>query len=324
MFYLLCFCLVFAVMFIVYGATMLASFPLLQALARIKGRVRPGAAANLLFSLRTLPLVLAAITSLGLALPAFLKFEPSATREMPGLMLWLLAGLGLAILLTMAWRCWRIMRLTLSLERSWLSKARRLKTSFRDIPVFSVDDSASMVAVAGIFVPRVFVSRNVIDALTAAEFEAALSHELAHVSAWDNLRQLVLKVTRVGPLRFVAKMDALWASNSELAADERAIALGASPLNLSSALVKVGRLSFTPRPQLLAASHLVDGCSSATSARAKHLQELLQHGSPLKHTVPAANRGRLWLLCGATLLIYWFAVVTILPQVHEALEFIVR
>jgi hypothetical protein len=94
-------------------------------------------------------------------------------------------------------------------------------------------------------------------------------------------------------------------------------------LNLSSALVKVGRLSSTPSPRLLAASHLVDGCHSAISARAMHLKDLLQRGAAPEQT-RAARGSHWWLLCCAALIIYLFALVTVLPQVHEALEFIVR
>ena len=325
MFYLLCFSLVLAVMFAIFALTALASLPALRVLARLKHRIHAGTTANLLFLFRALPLMLGMAASLGLALPAFLKFEPSSTHEMPGPALLLLAGLGLFIVLTMAWRCSRILRLTLGLQRQWLKNSTPLRASFKGIPVFCVEGTASLVAVAGIFSPRIFVSRDVADALNGTELKAALAHELAHVSAGDNLRQLVLKATQApGFLRFFADIDSLWASTSELAADERAIAQGASPLDLSSALVKVGRLSFERRSPLLAASHLVEGCSSATSARVGHLRNLLEHGVSPKQK--DTLRHRHYRLAGAALalLVYLFALGTILPQVHEALEFIVR
>ena len=323
MFYLLCICLVFAVMFVVYALATLASVPALSVLATRKHALQTKTAANLLFCFRSFPLALATIASVGLALPSFLRFEPSTTREMPGPELWLLAALGVLMLLTMAWRCFRIVYLTSSLQRRWLKNSEQMRNSLNGLPVSCVNDSGSLVAVVGIFAPRVFVSRNIVETLSPGELDAALSHELAHVSAWDNLRQLVLKVTRFHGLHFLTQMDALWARTSELAADERAIAQGASPLNLSSALVKVGRLSLTSPSHFLAASHLVDGCSSATSARAMHLQELLEHGISPKQAA-GAHSARFWISCCVTLLLYVLALVTSLPQIHKALEFIVR
>jgi hypothetical protein len=326
MFYLLCICLVLAVMFAVFALATLACAPLLRMLAGRAHRLRPATVARLLFISRALPLVLGLAASLGLALPAFLEFEPYSTREMPGPVLWLLAGLGLLMVLAIAWRSWRILHLTMRLQRSWLKNATPLAVDLGGIPVFCVRDSVSLVAVAGIFVPRIFVSRDVVDALNQAELKAALSHELAHIDTGDNLRQFVLKVTRLPVFRASrSRIDSLWASMSELAADERALARGASPLDLSSAVVKVGWLTFQRRPALLAASHLVDGCASATLARAGRLRDLLERGISPEQTPLLGHKSYLYLGSIAFVLsMYLFAVMTILPTVHEVLEFIVR
>lgn len=325
MFYLLCLCLVLAVMSIIFVLAALTSLPALRVLAAYRHLVRAGTAANLLFVFRALPLVLGMVASLGLALPAFLEFEPYATHEMPGPLLLLLAGLGLLIVIGMTWRIAQIVWVTLSLQRRWLKNSKPLDASLKGIPVFCVEGSASLVAVAGIFTPRIFISRDVADALNTEELNAALSHELAHVSANDNLRQFILKMMpRPRFLPFLSGMDALWASTSEVAADERAIAKGASPLELSSALVKVGRLSIQQRSSLLAASHLVDGCSSATHLRAGHLRDLLEQGASPEKVNPASQWLRGWMACAALVLLYLLALWTLLPEVHEALEFIVR
>jgi Zn-dependent protease with chaperone function len=326
MFYLICFCLVLAAMFVVVTLTTLLSMPALRVVTAFTDRIRAGRAANFLFSLRALPLMLGIVASLGLVLPAFLEFEPSSTHERPGLPLLILAGLGLFIMFTMAWRCLRIVRQTYNLQRRWLKHATPLMASFKGVPVYCVQNSASLVAVAGIFVPRIFISQNVAKTLNSAELEAALSHELAHVSARDNLKQFVLKMTQAPKfLRSLAVIDSLWTSTSELAADERAIAHGASALELSSALVKVGRLSFERRSPLVAASHLVEGCGSATSARVGHLRQLLELGISHEQAQSADDRNYRWLSGAAIALIFYLLVLgTVLPQIHEALEFIVR
>jgi Zn-dependent protease with chaperone function len=325
MFYLLCSCLVFAVMFTALSLATLACAPVLRLLTGLKHLVRAGTTSNLLFMFRALPFVLGVVASLGLALPAFLEFEPYSTSEMPGPALLLLAGLGLVIALTMVWRCLRILAVTLSLQRRWLKSSSQLMITFNGIPVFCVHDSASLLAVTGIFSRRIFVSRDVADILNAAELNAALSHELAHVSTNDNLRKLVLKVMCPPPFwPFLSDVDSFWARASELAADERAIAHGTSPLDLSSALIKVGRLSFHRRPALLAASHLVDGCSSATVARAERLRQWIEGGTVCPQPSSVEHRLRPWFACAAIVLLYLLALRTILPPIHDFLEFIVR
>jgi BlaR1 peptidase M56 len=322
MFYLLCFCVVLAVMIVAYGLATVVMLPALRIMARLVRRVGAGTAAHLLFAFRTFPLVLSVVASLGLALPAFLEFEPHATHEDPGPALLLLGALGLLITLAAMLRCGRMLRLTVSLERKWLNNARPLMIAGNRIPVYCVDDSGSLVAVVGIFKPRIFVSRDVVDLLSAEELNAALSHELAHVRTGDNLRLFLLKITRAPKLlRSLSEIDSLWASTSEVAADECAIAQGTSALDLSSALVKVGRLSFHRPPALLAASHLVDNCTSSTYMRTERLRDLL-NGNSLPQV---RHRNYRWLLCSAAaVLLYLFALGTILPAVHESLEFFVR
>ena len=326
MFYPLCVCLILAVMFVVFTLTTLATVPALKVLAGLTRRIRAGTVANLFFIFRSLPVIFGIIASIGLALPAFLRFEPHSTSEMPGAALLLLAASGLFIMLVMAGRCLQILRLTLSLQRRWMKNANPLTVNFRGIPVFCVKDSASLVVVAGIFVPRIFISQDVADVLNGAELDAALSHELAHIHTGDNLRQLVLKITRAPKFwGSVAGIDSLWAIASEIAADERAIAQGTSPLELSSALVKVGRLSFQHGSQLLAVSHLTDGCSSSTFMRAGRLRDLLERGVSAEQTSWHGHGTYHWLAWVVIiLLVYSFALGTMLPSVHEALEFIVH
>ena len=325
MFYLLSVCVVLAVMFLAFTAATLASLPALRVVIAVTRRARAATAANLLFVFRGFPLVISLVASLGLALPAFLEFEPHATHENPGPALLLLGGLGLLITFGVVLRCLQILRLTLSLEREWLKNAIPLMISFNGIPVFCVNHSGSLMAVVGIFRPRIFVSRDVADLLSEEELRAALSHEVAHVSAGDNLRHFLLKLTQTSRLlRRLSEIDLMWASASEIAADERAIAQGASPLDLSSALVKVGRLSHR-HPALLAASHLVDNCTSATLTRAARLRDLLSNGPVAVPAQTSANRSYRWLGWGGlALVVYLLALATILPAIHESLEFFVR
>jgi beta-lactamase regulating signal transducer with metallopeptidase domain len=325
MFYLLCFCVVFAVIFLAFAVTTLASLPMLRLMAAISSQLRAATAADLLFTVRGLPLLAALVIGVGLALPAFLEFEPHSTHENPGPALLLLGVFGLLITIAVLFRLVRTLRFTLALERRWLANATAMRITFQGIPVFRVNDSGSLVAVVGIFKPRIFVSKTVADLLNEDELEAAFAHELAHVRARDNLRHLLLNLTAVPGLSQIALADSVWASASELAADERAIAQGASAVDLSSALVKVGRLSFERPPALLAASHLVDNCHSATLMRAARLRDLLNGGTLPIAGQTAMHRGLRWILYGGSCLaIYLLALASFLPSLHEALEFFVR
>ncbi|HET9183664.1 MAG TPA: M56 family metallopeptidase [Candidatus Angelobacter sp.] len=329
MFYLLCLSLCFAVFFIVTAGASLVLLPLLRlVLSRSdlrRARARARSRANLIFTARVLPALLGLVAALGLALPAFLKFEPSSTREIPGLLLLLLAGLGALIVGAIVLRCWRILRTTHVMQRDWLKKAQRFSKCGRRIPVYCVDESAPLLAVTGIFRPRIFISRAVAAVLDSPELHAALAHEFSHVAAGDNLKQFLLKISRPPAwLHFPKQLDSAWVNNSEIAADEGALAGGASALDLSSALVKVGRLSVRNfAPSGLAASHLVDGCGAATQARVVRLRELLANDATLGASGPADRPSYLPLIL-ATSFVMYFALLSSLHAIHALLEFLVR
>jgi Zn-dependent protease with chaperone function len=325
-FFALCICLIFAVMFLIMAVAALALLPATRLTERVAHRAESSVMANVLFGLRAFPILLGGLASLGLALPAFLEFEPHTTHEIPGAPLLLLAALGLALTSMMAFRYAILLRATRRVREQWLKNATLLPNAKTGVPVHCVEHATSLLAVMGIFSPCIFVSRDVVDSLSGAELHAALSHELAHVRATDNLKQLFLKVTSPPNwLRPLAKIDSLWARFAELAADERAMKSGASALELSSALVKVGRLSVRQHPAMLTASHLVDSCGAATTARVARLRDLLERDHDAPQAFTTSRHHSAMLLCiGSLLLVYLLLLGTVLPQIHEALEFLVR
>jgi Zn-dependent protease with chaperone function len=303
-----------------WGARLLG--PLLQS-------SEPARAANRLFAIRILPLLFACVVTLGFALPAFIEFEPRASGEMMSLRLFVLGALGAFVLLAMVIRAAVTVRATTLVREQWRSHSKKLDVEGLDIPVYCLDGTRSVMAVLGIFRPEIFVAREVTQVLSTEELAAAIAHEKAHVRSFDNLKQILLKVTRLPrwlkPNTF-GVMETAWINASEVAADEAALAAGASPLDLSAALVKVARL--TRRAvvgEAVAASHLLPVASgSAIEARMSHLHELLEDTAPANETRKQSGKYRAILSLVLFTIVYAVCVNAALPWVHETLERLVR
>jgi BlaR1 peptidase M56 len=333
MFYALVICVCLSVLFLVMAGAYLVCVPLRRllrpAILRMTQSEAPATAANLLFAARTLPLFLTLGVTLGLALPAFLKFEPRATSEVMSVKLLLLAAAGALILTVMALRGARVLRATVRAERRWRTGCGKQEANVSGlrVPLYCVDQSSSLLAVTGFFRPRIFVGREVARTLSSDELFAALAHEMAHVSFFDNLKQLLLRMTRLPRwLDETRDEEAAWANASEVAADQAALAKGASAMDLAAALVKMGALKRGPAAgDQVAASHLLpDVPCSALELRVNRLQKVLE--GELDCSEIKSGRKPWRTLCVVTLpaLAYVAAVNVLLPTIHQALEFLVR
>jgi Zn-dependent protease with chaperone function len=323
MFYLLATALSLAVFFLVLATASLLCIPGMRVLLKMAGQATPRMKANLLFAWRLLPPGLACAVTFSLALPAFLEFEPYSTKEGMGFRLAALAALGALVLLGMAMRAVIILRTTRKAQKGWRGHSERMEIAGMRAAVYRVENGASLLAVTGIFRPAIFVAREITEALSDDELRAALAHEMAHVLSFDNLKQLLLKITRVPRwLEAVYNSDAEWTRASELAADYRALQGGASALELSSALIKVGRLKRPPAGRESLASHLApNACSGSLESRLVRLREILEGAE----TAPARARSGSYLLpMIISLAAYLACIHAVLPAVHEALEFLVR
>jgi Zn-dependent protease with chaperone function len=326
MFYSLAIILCLAVLFIVMaGASFLCTL-LLWACRQWLLRLSPPTRANLFFMLRALPLFLSGLVIVGLVLPAILRFEPRSSNETPGLRLLALAALGTLLIATIAVRCWRIVRATHRAQKDWGNDSQALRIAGVELPIYRSHVSP-LLAVTGLFRPRIFISATVLESLSPGELFAAVAHEVAHVSALDNLKQVVLKVTGAPSwLRLGFTSDAMWLNASEMAADEGALAGGASALDLSSALVKVANLN---RQALvvdrIAASHFLPAAGpSCLATRVSHLSRLLESEGHLVR--PGTRKRKYWPgLTLLTLMVAYAACVSaVLPWIHEVLELMVK
>lgn len=329
MFYILVICVCLAVPFLVLACASLVSWPLRAMAANMVCYRAAATAANLLFAVRTLPLFLALGLTLGLALPAFLRFEPRSTSEAMGAKLLLLAAAGATTLIVMAVRGLRLLRATARAEKVWRAGCEEhgVNLAGSQVPVYYVKEAAALLAVTGFLRPRIFVARHVARMLSPEELSAAVAHEMAHVSFFDNLKQFLLKITRLPRwLGGTASEDAAWAIVSEVAADEAALANGASAIDLASALVKMAALKAGALAgDQITASHLLPhGTGSALEMRIARLQSALEGELAGPKIKPAHKR---WQMLGAIAMLgaaYVAAVSSLLPAIHDALEFLVR
>ena len=283
--------------------------------------------AGFFFAVRFLPVLLSAVVALGIALPSFLKLEPRSTAEAIGPKLTTLALAGAMVLLAMALRAVRLLHATARIQKQWLRSAREVRVEDCKVPVYTSDASPALLSVTGMVRPKVFVANAVTQILSAEELSAALAHEMAHVRSLDNLKQLFLKTTRPPAWldRFLAgNADAGWAMTSEVAADEDALDTGVSVLDLSSALVKIGRLQGSATGLPIIASHFIpEGLDSCMQLRVAHLERRLMEGTRKKN-----QRSRLLVATVSCIvvaaLVYAGCISIVLPWVHEMLEMIVR
>lgn len=327
MFYSLAIVLCLAVLFIVVAGSSLLSALALSLARRLLRFLPPKARANLVFLMRALPFFLAGLITLGFALPAFLRFEPRSSDEIVGPRLVALAALGLLVVAALTIRSWRILRTTHHAQKQWRNHSHRLQIDGVKVAIYSSDHPSPLLAVAGIFRPEIFVAESVMNKLSSGELFAAIAHEMAHVSALDNLKQFILKATRMPKwLNLSSSGDAMWLNASEIAADEGAVAGGASALDLSSALVKVAGLSRQlPAAPMIAASHLLPVASeSCIETRVNHLRKLLENDD---HEQVRTGAGRNYWPAFSLLILavgYVACVNAVLPWMHEVLEMLVR
>lgn len=314
---LLCICL--ASFFLVHTALGLAVWVAAPTAIRMAGAMRARTAAWFLFFLRMLPLLLASIVVLGLGVPSYVWLEPQATVENVSFACCAAALLGAAMWCT---SIMRTMHATLRSSRC----ARQCKRTGREIfwegaavPTSVLEMETPVIALAGVFRPRVLVSQGVVGALTPGQLDAALRHEVAHRMSRDNLKRFVFLLTPgIFPLTAgLGVLDRAWARASEWAADDEATSGDAQlSLLLAGALIRVARMGPAPLP-LVSMTHLIAGNRDLYTRVDRLLRE--------RPVAPAQLWGRNALI-GSAAVVLTAAVIgamqwpAILRAAHEILE----
>ncbi len=311
-FRLLCLCL--GCFFVVHLAAGLAIGLFAPAAFRMAGRRKPRAAARLLLAWRLLPAGAALVTVAGLCAPSYLWLEPrtASTEEMS------LAFLAAAVCGGAAWGASLVRTLAASVRSiRYIRRSRQAGYRLRlaGNSVWIVDHAAPQLVLAGLFRPRMVMSRRVAETLPPEQLDAALRHERAHWTSHDNFKRLLLLLAP-GWFPHSRALERAWSKVAEWAADDRAVAGDpVRSVSLAAALVAVARMGAPTGPHALATSLLSGGEDLAA-----RVDRLLAAVPPAEEPEPA---GSLWT-AGAALLAAGLAVVVAQPDalypVHRILE----
>jgi hypothetical protein len=302
-----------AIFVLVYAICSLAVFIGWRLVLRAVKPASARSAAGLLFSLRVFPIGFAFLVMVGVALPSFLLLEPRGTDEAVGATPTVLAIGFLIIALLGVVRAVRAQRRTSRAMEGWLDGSIRIDSP-DSVPVFRSNRQSPTLTVAGVCTPKVIISEDAAAVLTPTELRTALKHEIAHVRSFDNLKKLIFRLA-VFPGN--SHLEAAWAEQTELAADDAAVSNMLDALDLASALIKVSRLSAGPNAEL---STALLHSSTALTTRIRRLFSWTETRTERNmrvswsYTIPTA----------AGLCVLFLSYGSLLRGMHQVTEWLVR
>ncbi len=197
--------------------------------------------------IRAIPTLASALLTLIVVVPAFAWFEPHHGTEQVGPILPMLAALAVAQWTAALWLAIVSAVRTRMIAQAWLRAGTPLDVQpHAGVPAYTIDSLAPIVALIGVFSPRLIAARAVIDACTREELTAIVSHERGHLHARDNMKRWLMACApdwlRWTPLH--QEVCAAWHDAAEDAADD--VATGGDDrarVQLATLLVKIARLA---------------------------------------------------------------------------------
>lgn len=248
------FCICSATFFLVNSLLSFAAKFSSGAAIRIAERMRPRSASHFLLGVRLLPFALGVSAVLGLCVPSYLWLEPQATAERAGWAFLTFAFFGAFVWALSIARAARAVIVSNRYSRTWRKAGREGRLPGENSNAVIVKKGAPLLALAGVYRPRLMVSEGVLGALSAEQLAVALRHEKAHRSSRDNLKRLLLLLAPDG-VPFATNFSALdreWSRFSEWAADDEAVQGDSGrALSLAEALLRVARMGAGPRLSFL-------------------------------------------------------------------------
>lgn len=298
---------------------------------RVAGRATNGwtavSRARLLFSLRTLPALLAFLSIALLLIPSYLVYEPRHTAETVSLKLGLLAFLSAAGIIISIYRGIATNRATAKLTSDWLRQGKAIKITGIDIEAYQIEHTFPLIAIVGFLHPKLFIASQVLELLTPEEISAAVAHENGHLAARDNLKRGLLQACRDALLIIPSGrlLDKAWSEASEEAADENAARQGnVVALDLASALVKIARkIPQGARPTMPAGVFLLgDEETKGIKSRVRRLIALAATECRPVYRRDVSTNLLVWVPAGIVLvtLLVMATSPVLLSQVHALIE----
>src|SRR4029077_4263244 len=234
----------FSVMVLLYSALSVVVGLLWRLGERIcRRRFSPRITADLLFSLRIMPLALSALATLVFMVPSFLLLEPHSIDEPIGAIPLALSCCGVLLFVVGISTATVAQVRTTKVVADWSSEATRAATG-ASVPVFRTGKVVPALMAAGILKSKVLMSDGAAAVLTESEFRTALAHEVAHLRSPDNLKELLFRFCAFPGMAGLKKE---WSEAAEIAADDAAVSNASEALDLASAFIKLSRLATIPQ-----------------------------------------------------------------------------
>lgn len=187
------------------------------------------------------------------------------------------AAATITVVLAQAHRHWRLVRALQAVSRPGELAGMHVRTGELGDAVF----------VAGLSRPTIYCDHRLPEQLTAAQLRAVLLHERAHQRSLDPAR--ILLVELVAPVLRRSRSGRQWLTATlagrEIAADQYALARGASRVDLAAALLSLPALArthvagFTPAVDLRLRALLGDNPNLRTPPVLRHSAMLLAGGT---------------------------------------------
>ena len=210
--------------------------------------VRARARAKRLLLWRLSPVVLGLLAA-AVAVLAFLQHEPRATVETPGPVVLAAACVTVALTLLAGWRVMHRCRITTRFLESVECTATRVTLRGFPLAAWQVDTDFPLVAVVGIWRPRLLIARRVLERIPPDELDVVLGHELAHAQQRDNIPRLFIAGLPdvIGLADRWLDIERAWEMAAEDAADDLAAGDDVHARTcLASALVRVAKMARSP------------------------------------------------------------------------------
>jgi Zn-dependent protease with chaperone function len=247
---------------------------------------------QLIFSLRIFPLLFALIFTFAFLIPSYFLFEPHLPDETVSLKLAIpalisLIGISVAIFRVFGtW--WRTHRLI----KSWLRCSELIQIENLSLPIYRIKHQFPVIAVVGVFKPKLFIAEQVFESLDENELSAAIRHECGHLATHDNLKRMLLRICRdllVFPLG--KKLERAWAENSESAADEFAAQTNkTTAINLAAALIKIVKIvPPNTTPTMPVAGYLIESQNLDVTWRIRRLLKMSENTASNTQTSTNSN-----------------------------------